>query len=471
MRDLPRIAVGLFAFVWIVARAVGQSITVDEASTYLTFVAREPRLMFFPASNNHLLNTLLMWVSVHLFGLSEWSARLPAMLGAALYISACLALTRLAARRPLAALATMAALVLNPFVMDYLVAARGYSLALGFLMCAVALELYEGPLEWISFCLGASFLSNFSFALVQAAVLVFVAARRWPSARKGRWAVSLLAPGLAVASVALPTLVNWRSSELWYGAESLKEMYKSLGASFWDEGQWAPGTIFPLAAVSIPGVLALTRSPNRRLAVLLLGIPAAAVAVHYAAFRVIQLPLPKDRTALYIVPLVTLAVGLLASVEAAGFGEWARRGLVLTLLLADLGFAASLRLSYFREWDWCADLRPAYEFVLGYSREHCIRRMECSWLFKNSLNFYRAAGRDDFLPEFKGPSGNAMPEDRELYVVHRVLDRDFVKRLGLKIIWTSEHMTAVAVRPAVESRGGCLEPNRKAANESREAGE
>jgi hypothetical protein len=79
---------GVFAFVWSVVRACVQSVTLDEADTYFWFVANSE--IFYPYPNNHVLNTLLIWISTHLFGLSSLTLRMPALLGAAIYIVACI---------------------------------------------------------------------------------------------------------------------------------------------------------------------------------------------------------------------------------------------------------------------------------------------------------------------------------------------------------------------------------------------
>ena len=71
-----------------------QSITLDEADTYFWFVAKPGVGIFHPYANNHILNTLLIWVATHAFGLSTFAVRTPALLGALLYILTCYFLCR-----------------------------------------------------------------------------------------------------------------------------------------------------------------------------------------------------------------------------------------------------------------------------------------------------------------------------------------------------------------------------------------
>ena len=85
-------AVKIFlASLWCVCvyRAVTQSIVHDEAYTFALYLTRDTRWIFKDYDpNNHFLNTLLMKASVWLFGVEEWSLRVPALAGAGLYFAA-----------------------------------------------------------------------------------------------------------------------------------------------------------------------------------------------------------------------------------------------------------------------------------------------------------------------------------------------------------------------------------------------
>ncbi len=136
---IPLWIAALFAFLWAVARACVQSITMDEAGTYLTFVGRTEPFHWFPAANNHVLNSALMRLFTSVFGLSHLTVRLPALLGAAIYIGGCVFICTWIHRSIGVRLLLFICLVYNPFVFDFLVAARGYGLASAFLLWAVAM--------------------------------------------------------------------------------------------------------------------------------------------------------------------------------------------------------------------------------------------------------------------------------------------------------------------------------------------
>ena len=128
-----------FAVVWMIARAAVQSITIDEADTYLVWAARPDPSHWEPGSNNHILNSVLIRLTTSVFGPSHLTMRAPALLGGIVYVLVCCWLSVTLMRARVLCWALFVCLVFNPFAFDYLVAARGYSLAIAFLTCAIAL--------------------------------------------------------------------------------------------------------------------------------------------------------------------------------------------------------------------------------------------------------------------------------------------------------------------------------------------
>ena len=158
----------LLVYTIIVFRAATQSITLDEADSFNNFANEHA---FYPSSGNHVLNSLLARHIIPIFGLSQFTVRLPALLGAAVYLFAAGSIVQRIARNR--QLLGFAILTLNPFFLDYLIAARGYALALGFLAAAIALSLKILEEEEktnlraaaaISVCAAFAIAANFSFA-------------------------------------------------------------------------------------------------------------------------------------------------------------------------------------------------------------------------------------------------------------------------------------------------------------------
>ncbi len=84
----PLVLLALFAISWAVARACVQAVVIDEAETYDIFAGRSMPSQWEPASNNHILSSLLIRLSTTIMGLSHVSLRLPALFGALVYICA-----------------------------------------------------------------------------------------------------------------------------------------------------------------------------------------------------------------------------------------------------------------------------------------------------------------------------------------------------------------------------------------------
>ena len=68
--NLALLVVAAFPLIWSVIRATIQSVTIDEAYTYRYFAAKSLSTVWTGDSNNHVLNTLLIWISTRLFGTS-----------------------------------------------------------------------------------------------------------------------------------------------------------------------------------------------------------------------------------------------------------------------------------------------------------------------------------------------------------------------------------------------------------------
>ena len=142
------------AFPWIISllavfllayssiRGVVLSITHDEANTFLWF-AEVPFLQFFSdatlwaSANNHLLNTLAMQWSIALFGVSEWSIRLPNLFFHAVYLVATGWLVYQLSGNRLFRVVGFLCLNANPYMLDFFSLARGYGMVVALSMISL----------------------------------------------------------------------------------------------------------------------------------------------------------------------------------------------------------------------------------------------------------------------------------------------------------------------------------------------
>jgi hypothetical protein len=239
----PLVLLALFAISWAVARACVQAVVIDEAETFDIFAGRSAPNQWEPASNNHVLSSALIRLSTMVFGLSHVSLRLPALFGALMYICAAYWLVGALIPQTRIQIPLFLCLVYNPFVFDYFTVGRGYSLALAGLLgsFAVALWAERRRLDGLDFpmvrnasiasaLLGISFSANFAFAFVDFAALGLLALwALWRGPRKLQALTAAIVPMLAVTFFfSSYTLLHWPSGQLWDGATSWGETFRSV---------------------------------------------------------------------------------------------------------------------------------------------------------------------------------------------------------------------------------------------------
>jgi hypothetical protein len=463
--ESPLLIAAAFAFAWMLARACVQSITFDEANIYLQFVASPWPAHWTPDAGNHVLNTALVRLFTSIFGLSPFTVRIPALIGAAIYIAMSLWLSRLFAPTQVFRAALFICLTYNPFVQDYLVAARGYSLALAFFTAVVAIVIQvcikrEASTKTVgiaSVCAGLSFCSNFSFAFANAAAILSLICYCWrlPRLSRKHLIAGALFPGIAVTVLICGyTLLHWTPGELYYGATSLKQMGISVLECFLYQPN--PLLINPLLMGAfrlirrlfpiVFLVLVLTQmvlvAPFRRaLPILLCAMLLATIAIHWLAFRLFGLPLPIARTALFFAPLLTLLLAALAVAPTRVRGAAVlRTATVAWFAVAGIYFIGCLRLSYFKEWKFDADTRAVYSALNDLNRRQPIGSAYVDWIFAPGLNFYNMS-YGGMLPHFEH-SDFPLP-DRSVYVLWVPMRRPFIESQHLQVIYKGETSDAV----------------------------
>lgn len=381
---MNRRAAALKAFLfllWLVClyRAATQSITHDEAFTWeLYLTGRLGRIFSYYDANNHLLNTLLMWFSVRAFGLSELSMRIPALAGAAVYFAAVYRLSRGSA-------VACGLLALNPFVLDFMVAARGYGMGLGLWMYGLAMVLEGKPGRPAGVLLGLAAAANPIF-LVPASLTAALAWRR---------KVVLPFAGVLAAVLAALPLRHMGMNNFYVGAASPLESLRSLAQvsflyspplRFTVAGEWVAMAIaYAAPAVVLAGLVDGWRSRNLPAAALVAAGSAMLLALaHFATGA----PYPIDRTGIYFLPLVSLVwLGFAARIAAAR---------VFAAALAVL-FLVQFDTRRFALWEYDADTRALVARLAEAGKGKAVR-LAHSWQLEPSLNFYRVKNRYGWMP-------------------------------------------------------------------------
>ena len=266
--------IGLFLRLWHIRRAI----RYDEASTYLLF-ASQPiyrALSNYSYPNNHLLHTLLAYLSIQVFGDTAVTLRLPALLGGCLCIPASWVAARALYGR-LAGILSAGCVAALPTFVEFSVNARGYSLQwlciLCMMTCAVVLSanLSSRP-GWLGFVIsGVAGLYCIPTMIIPAAGMVIWmlmsgaasrgTARLRELLRALAWAV--VGMGLVSALLYLPPLLASGPSALVsnrFVASRETSFLDGLGPllhstwQYWTEGVPAPVT-WILVAGAVLGLL------------------------------------------------------------------------------------------------------------------------------------------------------------------------------------------------------------------------
>ena len=489
----PLLQAALIAAVFLlnVYRAATQSVTHDEAYSYLAYAA-EPWAHTFTSciANNHVLHSILIKVACDLLGPSQLALRLPSLLAGLLFLINAMRLSRLLTPRShVAATLSFLALSVNPLVLDYLSMARGYSLALAMLSSAmlVAMGLISDstprPRQFIflGVFLALSVSANLTLLFPSAALFLVVAlmfglgGRRARTSRMRLW-LDLIRYGavsacLVAGSILYLPVSHASKGNFYQGCSTLKDSINSLVTASLDHHPDPFGSYthtYPLMVYTAAGAVILT-------AVGALGILARAIRKRQppdaaagrfvflqlctdlilllliAAHRLTGLPYPDGRTGLYLVFCSSLmGVSLMELPVRLSRGYWMRCCIGgLALLVAQ--FVSQLSISYYANWRYDASTKRAFEAIRVMSLAHPERksRIGYSWEFGPALEFYRQVYGPQNIERVEGMSPTS-PTPLSGYDCY-VLDARDSARAGaaglVPVLYYDLSNTTVAVSP------------------------
>jgi hypothetical protein len=384
-------------------RAVHQSITIDEAYTYIRFVSGPWANLVRPYdANNHVLHTILVKLSTQMFGLSEFSVRLPSLIsGFFLMLGIFWMLLRISS--PAIRWITILALGLHPLLLDFSIAARGYGMGIAFLIWAIYYcmrrrYLLAGTL------LGLGVSANLTIAFPALALMLVILILEDGSVTSRVKAVAaILAPAetlflvICFASIRTaklenfyigwPTIGGWLS-ELAY--LSIKVAHRN-GLFGTDGGahvvQWVliPAvTVFVLTAAIVD--FRQKREDRMRF------VPVLTLAASFlglvAAHLLFGLNYPVERSGLYFVPLFAIAWAIAA--DRIPGKPLARVQAVIAGLLI-LQFATQLQTGYFAPWKFDMDAKQVAMLLQKASQGKPEQSVGVSsdWRHQPAMEFYR----------------------------------------------------------------------------------
>lgn len=451
--------VALLAMGLTLYRANAQPIAHDEALQYEWFLDGSVQHVLQYNQANHILFALMAKPIVWGLGVSELKLRAPSLLGTAIYLLAAYLLCRRLFGEGILLFFSVALLCLNPQILEFMPAARGYILGLAGLMMAmyamaVLVELGEFDPEnrrWRWGCRLASVALALSVApnvtnVVPAAFLVltfsavamggFRRLLKFSARKLQSLAKYLLAPGAAVGFCILwPYVIQMRPANFRVGLDTafdcLRDVFtasflyrwtddlysSSLGAAAPAAGSWqervtAVGifVLTPLLFCIVAAGVTLAWRERDRLARngnaafrVLGGSAVACTLMVFAVYAVARTNYPNARYCLFFIPLYTVAALLAWRKIAARFPSRALRAagvLLAGLVLAD--YALSIQVKEFRYQAYDVISLKLYQAIADDAQKQGLKsaRVGGTWWYEPEINFYRRKFKATWMADY-----------------------------------------------------------------------
>jgi hypothetical protein len=451
-------AVLLFALA--VYRAATLSFTIDEAATYMGYVQHGWIGIFHGPfdANNHVLYSILEKFTRQWFGLSELSLRLPALLGAALFLWS---LARLCAILVPGLWFSLLAFLIaagNPVTLDFMVAARGYGLALGLLSFALLQWI-----EWLedgrasrvviaSFALGLSVAANLMFSF--SSIATFSVASLF-LIRRQRF---ILIPA-AVLPAVLTALALWwapfqdyNRDAFYFGASSIYDSVESMELAVFAHdisrgdpfGNWYAlfflrWWILPyLVPVLFCGILFwIRRRATEGLAFATLVFATACFGM-WLAHAWLGVLYPRERTGLSFIFLFLLTWVAATGVwwNANPLTRWLLAFPSLLLALVFLAqFAGQSDPRYFGAWQVNWKMNEIMSQLRG-SEGLGKNRIRTHWIYQSTAEYYRLRWKLAYEPIVREP--DKFDLDKADYFILPFPSRDEAAATGMRILYRDE---------------------------------
>jgi hypothetical protein len=444
-----------FAFGITVYRAKTQAIAHDEATTYTYFLDGGVYhvLSYNPA--NHVLFTILAKPFVWVLGVTEFTLRTPSLFGAAAYlIATCLLCARLFGDGLLLPV-SVALLCLNPQILDFLPAARGYCLGLACL--AIAMYILTRLLDrgdfaladknWRWGCAMASVFLALSVAasftnIVPAACLTlsfsvvalggFSGFKKLGDPRLRVLAQYLIFPGVATGvGILWPFLIQARPAHVEINMGGAADaLHNTFNASFlykWTDDVHSSLGAIPPAAGSWPqrisdagvyfllpllfcfvalGVLiasrgaAGVRTKQNAQCSLYTGAAIACVACIFLLHVAAGINYPFSRYCLFLIPLFTIGVLLSGrEIHARAPRVYLKAAGLAIVAMVLFDYALSIQTYYFRYNAYDEISRDIFEAIAKDAEPRDLKnvRVGGTWWYEPEINFYRRRYKAEWL--------------------------------------------------------------------------
>ncbi len=396
------ISIGLAILV--IYKGITIPITHDE-SAQITFYAQQSIKDIFlyvnPWPTNHILNSLLIKASTQLFGMQDWSGRLPNFISFILLLMVLnYWIFKLTEYPFIIKLALFVFLLFNPFVFDFFSLARGYGMAICFQIWSMFLivQYFKNKKNSQLVCLQITLLlmvaSNFSWLIFWAAIMLVLGI--YFIIQKNIIAIAILFISALVMAL--------------FCYHPLMAMQSTNQFQYWSGGNWFQTTFFPLWHLFLydehygdliyisasallffsisAGIYYFLKSKKNVLSFIWIAILASIILINILQHFILKTPYLTGRTALLYYPIISIIIVYYFIFFLKN--KMAKISLTVIVLFSFFHFYKSFKFKSVKEWNF-----DAYTFeVLNkieqiHNETNAPVQLDIHWLFHPSFHFYK----------------------------------------------------------------------------------
>ncbi|GAB5416089.1 MAG: hypothetical protein Crog4KO_13260 [Crocinitomicaceae bacterium] len=392
-------------------------ITHDEGWTVIKYLDKSTwEIMMYPDNwpNNHILNTLLAKASAGIFGVHDWSVRLPNLLFFWVFALGVFRFLKVIFNeKQLWILPAAALFILSPYFLDFFGLCRGYGMASALTMLSLSYFVrgYKFRIDrfiwWGFFCAILASYANFTVLIYFAAAsamtgFYFLLYRKnWLDFSKKVGGLFLIMVGYA-ALIYTPIykMKSTNQFEFWTSKGFYEETIASVihnslsDSSLFTRHEWFAQLVLFLTLVL--WVIALRfvwrkkqlKSAFQNPLVVVSAILLLTVLVNLAQTNLLGDPNLNGRTALFLLPLFSalVVIGLHLVIKQSRI--WVSYGITAVILLVTFQhWTMSYRSDSFKEWRYDKHTLEVIDVLKKEVPEKTVLRVE--WIYQNSFEFYQ----------------------------------------------------------------------------------
>lgn len=411
-------------FVGIAYKAFTVPITHDEGWTVIQYLdASFWEIMMYPDNwpNNHILNTLLAKFSADIFGVSDWSVRLPNLLFFWVYAYGVYRFLRLLLKdRMLLFIPTATLFILSPYFLDFFGLCRGYGISSALTMLSVSYFATGFVLQkrrhiWfaLAFSLVASYanftvLLYFAASCLMAALYFLLHRKSWLDTFKN-WGIQFVVFLSYIALIYVP-IYKMKSTdqfEFWTSKGFYEEtIFSVIHNSLTDSSLYTNHELFAVLVVVLTVVLwvigirtffksATLKSSFQSPIVVVGAILLVTVLINLLQTLVLGDPNLNGRTALFLLPIFLSLVACGIAFLPKRNKNWVSIAIGSFLLLVTVQhLGMSYRPNSFKEWRYDEHSEEVIAHLQSLPKEAKVPVLSVDWLYYNSFAFYEKYERD-----------------------------------------------------------------------------